>query len=351
VNKNISNWGKMETKFKPGEAVVRFRGDMKADNAVMRDPVLFRIIEGKHYTVGEKYRIWPSYDFAVAIEDSIDGITHAFRSKEFELREELTEAILDSLNMRKPQQGFFSRLEFKGMPISKRVIKPLIEERKVSWYDDPRLPTLEALKKRGIKPEAIRKFIMSLGLTKANTLAPFDSLEAFNRKFVDENSIRLYMVSNPKKLSVKNLSITAVEISNHPINDMGKRKIDVDGNFYISGEDAQNIKEGEQIRLLGLGNILITKHGEEMEGEYVKDGDIKSVPKIQWVSQKAAHQIKIIIPKILFVDEKFNEDSLEEMDVYCEPHYLQLKEGEEIQFIRFGYCRKDSQNQAIFTHK
>ena len=351
VDKNISNWEKMETKFNPGEAIVRFRGDMQADNAVMRDPVLFRIIEGKHYTVGEKYRIWPSYDFAVAIEDSIDGITHAFRSKEFELREELTEAILDSLNMRKPQQGFFSRLEFKGMPISKRIIKPLIEERKVSWYDDPRLPTLEALKKRGIKPEAIRKFIMSLGLTKANTLAPFDSLEAFNRKFVDESSIRLYMVTNPKKLSVKNLTITSVEVSNHPVNDLGKRNIEVNGDFYISGEDAENLKEGEQVRLLGLGNILITKYGEELEGEYVKDGDITNIPKIQWVSQKTGHKIKMIIPKILFVDEKFNEDSIEELDAYCEPHYLQLKEGEEIQFIRFGYCRKDSQNQAIFTHK
>ena len=351
IDKNISNWEKMETKFKPGEAIVRFRGNMKADNAVMRDPVLFRIIHGKHYTVGEKYRIWPSYDFAVAIEDSIDGVTHAYRSKEFELRKELIDAILDSLNMRKPEQGFFSRLEFKGMPISKRVIKPLIEDRKVSWYDDPRLPTLEGLKKRGIKPEAIRKFIMSLGLTKANTLAPFDSLEAFNRKFVDGNSIRLFMVSNPRKLTVKNLSITSVEISNHPVNDMGKRKIDVDGNFYISGEDIQNIEEGTQIRLLGLGNILITKKGNELEGEYVKDGDIKSIPKIQWVSQKTSHRIKIIIPKILFIDEKFNEDSLEELEAYSEPHYLQLKEGEEIQFVRFGYCRKDSQNQAIFTHK
>ena len=132
---------------------------------------------------------------------------------------------------------------------------------------------------------------------------------------------------------------------------MGKRKIDVDGNFYISGEDAQNLREGEQIRLLGLGNILITKQGEEFEGEYVKDGDIKDISKIQWVSQKTGHKIKMIIPKILFIDEKFNEDSLEELDAYCEPHYLQLKEGEEIQFIRFGYCRKDSQNQAIFTHK
>ena len=350
IEKNNKNWEKMQEKFKPGDAIVRFRGDMKADNAVMRDPVLLRIIEGKHYTLGEKYRIWPSYDFAVALEDSIDGVTHAFRSKEFELREELIGAILDALKMRKPYQGFFSRLEFKGMPISKRIIRPLIEEGKVSWYDDPRLPTLEALRRRGIKPEAIRKFIMSLGLTKANTLAPFDALEAFNRKFVDPTSIRLFMVSNAKKLTVKNLSMTSVEISNHPVNDMGKRKIEVNGNFFISGEDVNNIKEGMKIRLLGLGNISITKIGAEFEGEFV-EGEPKDIPKIQWVSQNTSHQIKMMIPKMLFNGEEFNENSLEELEVYTEPYYLQLKEGEEIQFVRFGYCRKDSQNQAIFTHK
>lgn len=351
IEKNNKNWEKMKDKFKPGDAVVRFRGDMEADNAVMRDPVLFRIIEGKHYTLGEKYRIWPSYDMAVAIEDSVDGVTHAFRSKEFELREELIDAILDALKMRKPAQGFFSRLEFKGMPISKRIIKPLIEEGKVTWYDDPRLPTLEALRRRGIKPEAIRKFIMSLGLTKANTLAPFDALEAFNRKFVDADSIRLFMVSNAKKLTVKNLPISSVEIPNHPINDMGKRTIEIDENFYISGDDAQSIKEGTQIRLLGLGNVAITKQGTEIEGEFVENGEKTDIPKIQWVPQKTAHAIKMIIPKTLFIGDKFNEDSLEELDVFTEPHYLQLKEGEEIQFVRFGYCRKDSQNQAIFTHK
>lgn len=351
IEKNYKNWGKMNDKFKPGDAIVRFRGDMEADNAVMRDPVLFRIIEGKHYTLGEKYRIWPSYDMAVAIEDSIDGVTHAFRSKEFELRKELIDAILDALNMRKPAQGFFSRLEFKGMPISKRIIKPLIEEGKVSWYDDPRLPTLEALRRRGIKPEAIRKFIMSLGLTKANTLAPFDSLEAFNRKFVDASSIRLFMVSNAKKLTVKNLPISTIEIPNHPVNDMGKRKIDIDGNFYISGNDAQDIKVGTQIRLLGLGNISITKEGNELEGEFIENGNTTDILKIQWVPRTTAHQIKMIIPKTLFIGDEFNEESLEELDVYTEPHYLQLKEGEEIQFVRFGYCRKDSQNQAIFTHK
>ena len=351
IGNNNKNWEKMQNKFKPGEAIVRFRGDMKADNAVMRDPVLLRIIDEKHYTVGDKYRIWPSYDFAVAIEDSIDGVTHAFRSKEFELRKELIDAILDALGMRKPQQGFFSRLEFKGMPISKRIIKPLIEEGKVSWYDDPRLPTLEALRRRGIKPEAIRKFIMSLGLTKANTLAPFDALEAFNRKFVDADSMRLFMVKNAKKLKIKNLSLSSVEIPNHPINDMGKRKIEITEDFYISGDDAESIKEQSTIRLLGLGNVKITKIGNEFEGEFEGEGDSSNILKIQWVPQETAHEIKMIIPKILFNDEEFNEDSLEELDVYTEPQYLQLKEGEEIQFVRFGYCRKDSQNQAIFTHK
>lgn len=350
IEKNNKNWNKMNEKFKPGDAVLRFRGNMKADNAVMRDPVLFRIIDEKHYTTGNKYRIWPSYDMAVAIEDSIDGVTHAFRSKEFELRAELIDAILDSLAMRKPYQGFFSRLEFKGMPISKRIIKPLIEEGKVSWYDDPRLPTLEALRRRGIKPEAIRKFIMSLGLTKANTLAPFDALESFNRKFIDASSIRLFMTSHAKKLTLRNLSLTAVEIPNHPVVDMGKRKIQIDSEFFISGDDADSIKEGMQIRLLGLGNVMITKTGSEFEGEFVGDGKT-DVPKIQWVAQKNAHKIKLIIPGALFEGEKFNEDSLKELDVYTEPHYLQLKEGDEIQFVRFGYCRKDSQNQAIFTHK
>ena len=351
IEKNNKNWEKMQNKFKPGEAIVRFRGDMKADNAVMRDPVLLRIIDEKHYTVGDKYRIWPSYDFAVAIEDSTDGVTHAFRSKEFELRKELIDTILDALKMRKPQQGFFSRLEFKGMPISKRIIKPLIEEGKVSWYDDPRLPTLEALRRRGIKPEAIRKFIMSLGLTKANTLAPFDALEAFNRKFVDADSMRLFMVKNARKLKIKNLPISIVEIPNHPVNDMGKRKIEITEDFYISEDDAESIKEQTSIRLLGLGNVNITKVNEEFEGEFVGEGDSSNIPKIQWVPQKIAHEIKLIVPKTLFNDEEFNEDSLEEIDVYTEPQYLELKEGEEIQFVRFGYCRKDSQNQAIFTHK
>lgn len=351
TEKNGREWEKLFHKFKPGEAIVRFRGNIQSDNAVMRDPVLFRIIDEKHYTLGDKYRVWPSYDFAVAIEDSKDGITHAFRSKEFELRRELIDSILDELGMRKPNQGFFSRLEFKGMPISKRILRPLIEEGKVSWYDDPRLPTLEALRRRGIKPEAIKKFILSLGLTKANTLAPFEALEAFNRKFVDATSVRLFMVNNPKTITVKKLPVTFVEIPNHPVEDLGKRKIDVDGTFLIQASDAANLGIKTRVRLMGLGNILITKADGSLEGEFLGDEDSEDIQKIQWVPKTTAHKLKLLIPKPLFIEDEFNKESLGELEVYAEPYYMQLKEGEEIQFVRFGYCRKDSQNQAIFTHR
>ena len=350
-NQNEDGWKKLFEEYSAGQAIVRFRGDMKSQNTVMRDPVLFRIIEERHPLLGEKYRVWPSYDFAVAIEDSLDGVTHAFRSKEYELRNELYYAILDALNMRKPTVLEFSRLEFKGMPVSKRVIKPLIENGKISWYDDPRLPTLEALKKRGITPEAIRKFIISLSFTKADTLAPFDALESFNRKEVDSKSIRLHMVKNPRKLFVKNLPFTEVELPNHPTVNIGKRVIQTDGNIFLSADDTTNVSTGSQLRLMGLGNVKIIQVNNDLEGEYMGDDVKVDFPKIQWVPQKNVHNLKILIPKQLFIDEEFNEDSLEELDAYTEPHYLELKDGTEIQFVRFGYCRKDSANQAIYTHK
>lgn len=351
LNQNAKRWHDMFEKYKPGEAIVRFRGDMESENTVMRDPALFRIIEGNHPLLADKYRVWPNYDFAVAIEDSIDGITHAFRTKEYELRNELYYAILDKLQMRKPKMMEFSRLEFEGMPVSKRILKPLVENNQVSGYDDPRLPTLEAMRRRGIVPEAIRKFVLSLSFTKSDTLAPFDTLESFNRKIVDGSSIRLFMVTEPVKLTVKNNKLSVVELPNHPQKDIGKRRVSVDGIFYIAGNDARNLKVGDQLRLIELYNIRITKIGSDIEAEYASDDFKAELPKIQWIPQKSATKINILIPKMLFVNEKFNENSLETLQAFTESHYLELNEGAEIQFVRFGYCRKDSATQAIYTHK
>ena len=361
ANKTLERWHKMFEKFKPGEAIVRFRGNMQSENTVMRDPVLFRIIEATHPLVGNEYRVWPSYDLAVAIQDSTEGVTHAFRSKEYELRNELYYAILDALHMRKPKMMEFSRLAFKGMPVSKRILKPLIEERKVSWYDDPRLPTLEAMRRRGIRAEAVKKFILSLGFTKSDTLAPFDALESFNRKIIDKDSIRLNMVIDPKKIIIADLPKSKIEMQNHPtVLDMGKRIVNVNSNnsnnatVAIASKDCEGIKPGDKLRLMGLGNIKITNvdsNNNTLEAQYIEDETNVDYPKIQWIPNETAHKIKILIPRPLFIDDKYNENSLEEIDVYTEPHYLELKDDTAIQFIRFGYCRKDSRNQAIYTHK
>lgn len=351
LEQNNTRWNKMFDKFKPGEAIVRFRGDMSSENTVMRDPTLLRIIDESHPIHKNKYRVWPNYDFAVSIEDSIDGITHAFRTKEYELRTELYYTLLDKMGMRKPKMLEFSRLEFEGMPVSKRVLKPLVEEGKVSGFDDPRLPTLEGLRRRGIVPEAIRKFVISLGFTKSDTMPPFETLESFNRKIIDPESIRLFIVFDPVKITVTNNHLTEIEISNHPQNNMGKRQIKIDGNFYISGSDAKTLKIGDEIRLLELYNIRITKTGSEMEGEITDTSYKPDIPKIQWVSRKNPVNIEVLISDVLFINDQFNENSLEVKQAITEQHYLELNVGAEIQFVRFGYCRKDSANQAIYTHK
>ncbi len=351
LEQNNTRWNKMFDKFKPGEAIVRFLGDMSSENTVMRDPTLLRIIDELHPIHKNKYRVWPNYDFAVSIEDSIDGITHAFRTKEYELRTELYYTLLDKMNMRKPKMLEFSRLEFEGMPVSKRVLKPLVEEGKVSGFDDPRLPTLEGLRRRGIVPEAIRKFVISLGFTKSDTMPPFETLESFNRKIIDPESIRLFIVFDPVKITVTNNNLTEIEISNHPQNNMGKRQINIDGNFYISGNDAKTLNIGDEIRLLELYNIRITKTGSEMEGEITDTSYKPDIPKIQWISRKNPVNIEVLISDVLFINDQFNENSLEVKQAITEQHYLELNVGAEIQFVRFGYCRKDSANQAIYTHK
>jgi len=245
----------------------------------------------------------------------------------------------------------FSRLEFDGMPVSKRVLKSLVQEGKVSGYDDPRLPTLEALRRRGIVPEAIRRFVLSLSFTKSDTLASFETLESFNRKMVDPTSIRLFIAVDPIKLTVKNNNLTEVKTLNHPQKHMGARVIQIDGTFYISGEDASGLKAGDEVRLLELYNIKVTKLGSIIEDEVIGNNFKSEIPKIQWVPRKNSINIEVLVPKTLFTREKFNENSLEIKQALTEPHYLELNVGTEIQFVRYGYCRKDSANQVIYTHR
>ena len=353
--------------FEPNAAVVRFKGNMADQNTAMRDPTLFRIIDGHHPKLGNSNRVWPTYDFAAPLEDSLDGVTHALRTKEYELRNPLYFAILERLSLRKPLMLEFSRLEFEGMPVSKRKIKPLIENGLVKGWDDPRLPTLESIKRRGFLPQAIRKFVLSLGLTLAETKPPFEALEAFNRKIVDPQSIRLFFVKDPVQLQVRNGDFTRqVTLNNHPNINLGHRNIRVSNCFYIAGDDAASLKVGDEIRLMELYNVRIgdiksqqiSQHGSassdtskliiaEQTGDYLEH----DMPKIQWVAVEDAIPYRIVIPKALYIEENYNTNSLETCEGFAESYVSTLKQGTIIQFVRFGFCRIDGDNSAIFAHR
>ncbi|HEX9320195.1 MAG TPA: glutamate--tRNA ligase [Nitrososphaeraceae archaeon] len=338
------------------EAVVRFKGDMRSLNTVMRDPTLFRIIDHPHPKLGSKIHLWPTYDMAAPIEDSLDGVTHALRTKEYELRNELYYAILRNLKLRSPLVIEFSRLEFEGMPVSKRKIKPLLEQGLIPSWDDPRLPTLSALQKRGFTPAAIRKFVLGLGLTLAETKPPFEALESINRKIIDPISKRLFFVPSAVQLKVKGSKHFIVELRNHPTLDLGKRLVEVANDFYIASTDADDLKVGQVIRLMELYNIEILEVNQEKSNrviiaDYKDDQIIQSMKKIQWVAKNDAIEFAVTIPKDLFIRDVYNPDSLIIVRGCAESYVSKLNTGTAIQFVRFGFCKLGSPGFATYTHR
>lgn len=354
------------------KSILRYRGNMTSLNTAMRDPTLFRTIEGgDHPKVGKKYSLWPTYDFAAPIEDSLDGVTHALRTKEYELRNELYYSILDNLGLIKPKLIEFSRLEFEGIPVSKRKITPLIEKGIIKRWDDPRLPTLMALRRRGFLPEAIRKFVLSLSITLSETKPSIEILESFNRKLLDPISLRLFFVKNPVKLIIESLQITSTEIKNHPTLDKGRRQIPIENIIYISNDDAIRIKTGDTLRLMDLCNIEIlsienstnTKNGDSIDnGDYKNNERIiiaknvgneisHSIPKIQWVSDKDKTSFNILKPLPLYNGDTYNENNLIIDSGYAESFISSLPLGTPIQFVRYGFCKLDDHKTAVFTHR
>jgi glutamyl-tRNA synthetase len=344
--------------FNQNDAIIRFKGDMSDQNTAMRDPTLFRIIKSNHPKLGNKIRVWPTYDFAAPIEDSLDGVTHAMRTKEYELRNALYFAILDRLKLRKPAMIEFSRLDFDGIPVSKRKIKPLIENGIIKSWDDPRLPTLIAMRRRGFLPEAIRLFVLSLGITRAETKPPFETLEAFNRKIIDPQCIRLFFANDPVELHIRNIITSSNEIilKNHPNKDLGFRKVKVSDSFYISGQDAIKLNVGDEIRLMELYNIKIIEikledHKKLLIANSIGDELKPGIPKIQWVAKNNIVPFKVMIARELYIGEVYNINSLKISEGFAEAFVSTLKYGTIFQFVRFGFCRMDENNTAIFTHR
>ncbi len=351
--KNIERWRSMINSNIDG-VILRFKGDLSSTNTAMRDPTLFRIIEKKHPLHGDKYRVWPTYDFTGAVEDSLSGVTHPFRTKEYELRDECYFRLLELLNLRKPHLMEFSRLSIEGMPVSKRKIKPLIDKGMVSGFDDIRLPTLRGLKKRGILPEAIKQFILSQGISKVESSVTFGILEAFNRKIIDPIAKRYFFVKNPIKLNVEGAQVGVRKIRLHPTNEkLGSRTIKTRSNFYVPKEDIEKINIGDTFRLKDLYNVKIKEKKDKILTEFAGDELLTDSAKIQWTTENFV-KMSIFIPGLLYLNGNYNKDSLEKIEGFAEEAIAKLKTGEIVQFERFGFVRIEKQKNAIigyFTHK
>lgn len=350
---NLDKWKEMISSGVYG-FILRLKGDMKSPNTAMRDPTLFRIIEEPHPVHGTKYRVWPTYDFAGPVEDSLSGVTHPFRTKEYELRDECYFRILDLLGLRKPHLMEFARLSIEGMPVSKRKIKPLIEKKLVSGFDDIRLPTLRGLKRRGIRPEAIRIFVLSQGISKVESTLDFGLLEAENRKIVDPIAKRYFFVPDPVPLFVEEAPNITKNIPLHPNNkNLGSRTIKTGNIFYLPKSDVDQIKIGDTIRLKDLYNVKILSKDDKVKGEYAGDRLIQDLPKIQWTTDDFV-EIDVFKANPLFINDQYNEKSLEVIHGFAEKAIEDVKTDEIVQFERFGFVRIEKGDKGIvgyFSHK
>ncbi|MEM4311376.1 MAG: glutamate--tRNA ligase [Nitrososphaerales archaeon] len=350
VEDNLEKWEKMFKVFSKNEAILRFKGDMKSLNTAMRDPTLFRILDIPHPLKGYKYRVWPTYDFATPIKDSLDGVTHALRTKEYELRDELYFSILRALGLREPILLEFSRLEMKGSILSKRKIRELIQQGIIESWDDPRLATLRALRRRGYFPEAIREFILSIGVSKVESEPTWDLINSINRRIIDAKAKRLFFVSNPIKVKLESFPKERISVNYHPDRDLGKREIKITQNLFFEIEDLEKFNLDDKFRLMGLGNVRLIQKEDlpivKFEG-FELDHRLK---KIHWVNEDSL-PFEVFVPLNLVQDGEINRDSLKVIRGKVEDSIKKLNVGEIVQFVRFGFCRIEANNKAIFAHK
>ena len=349
---NLLLWKKMLDGInEQGTSTLRFVGDMQTHNTAMRDPVLFRTVTEPHPLKGSQYLVWPTYDFDGAVEDSVDGVTHALRSKEYELRDETYNAILDALSMRKPRIVEFSRLELQNTTDSKRSLRKLIEEGHVKGWDDPRLPTIAGLRRRGFLPEAIREFVLSMGLSKVESQPTWDLLESKNRKLLDPIARRFFFVADPVALEVENAPSLFVRLKSHPERDLGERLIHTNGKFLISKDDALALRPGMQVRLMEAYNIEVVTTENGIVATYSGVENSDRMKRLHWVVPSESYQFSVMVTGPLLLQEMYNPQSLRRVDGMIEEGARRIVLGEIVQFVRFGFCRLDSPQLAIMAHK
>lgn len=381
VEENLDLFRRMRAgEFADGTHVLRAKIDMASPNLVMRDPTLYRIRHATHHRTGDKWCIYPMYDFTHPLSDSIEGITHSLCTLEFVNNRELYNWVLETLNVYHPEQTEFARLNLTYTVLSKRKLIQLVKEGYVKGWDDPRMPTLSALRRRGVPPEALHDFCNRIGMAKSESVVEYSLLEFCIREYLNAHTARWMAVLNPVKLVIDNYPDDQEEVFEMPLHpedaSYGSRKVPFSKVLYIDRDDFRldppkkffRLAPGREVRLRYAYFVTCTDVVKDAEGNVQEihctydpasrggnspDGR-KVKGTIHWVSARHALPAEVRLYDQLFsvpdpnnVPEGktfldyINPDSLKTVNARLEPAMAQIKVGETVQFERVGYFCKD----------
>ncbi|MEK4439954.1 MULTISPECIES: glutamine--tRNA ligase/YqeY domain fusion protein [Niallia] len=381
VEENLQLFEAMRNgEFGNGEKVLRAKIDMTSPNINLRDPVIYRIAHATHHNTGDKWCIYPMYAFAHPIEDAIEGVTHSLCTTEFEDQRPLYDWVVRECEMEStPQQIEFGRLNITNTVMSKRKLKLLVDEKYVDGWDDPRMPTISGLRRKGVTPEAIRNFCMELGISKGSGAVDSAMLDHFVREDLKLKAPRTMGVLNPLKVVITNYpegQVEMLEAENNPENpEMGTRQIPFSREIYIEQEDFMENPPKKYFRLFP-GNEVRLKHAyfikceeviKDEEGNVIElhctyDKETKSGTgftgrkvkgTLHWVeaSQAIPAEFRLFEPLITDEDEEMEEgktfldyvnpNSLERIQGFIEPNMKDVKPQDKFQFFRHGYFNVD----------
>ena len=392
VDENLDLFRRMRAgEFADGEKVLRAKIDMASPNVVMRDPTLYRIRHADHHRTGNKWCIYPMYDYTHCLSDSIEGITHSLCTLEFINNRELYDWVLETLGTYRPQQIEFARLNVTYTVLSKRKLIQLVKEGHVTGWDDPRMPTLSGMRRRGIPPEALREFCSRIGLARADSTVEYSMLEFCVREYLNEHTPRVMAVLDPVKVVIENYpegQVEEFEMPYHPEDaSYGSRKVPFSRELYIERDDFRleppkkyhRLAPGAEVRLRyayfitcreavldDAGNVveLSCMYDPESKGGQSPDGrKIKGT--IHWVSAAHAIPAEVRLYEQLFAVENpnaaaegqtfldyLNPESLKKVEAKLEPALASFKAGDKMQFERLGYFCKDkdsTESLAVFN--
>jgi len=388
VEENLDLFERMRAgEFEDGSHVLRAKIDMGSPNLNMRDPVIYRIVRATHHRTGDKWCIYPMYDFAHGLSDSIEGITHSICTVEFEDHRPLYDWFLDQLNVHHPQQIEFARLNLSYTLMSKRKLLKLVEQGHVNGWDDPRMPTLSGLRRRGYTPESIRNFCERIGVAKKDSMVDVALLEHCLREDLNKRASRVMAVLRPLRLVIDNYpeeNVEELEAVNNPEDPgMGSRKVPFSRVLYIEREDFREdppkkffrLAPGREVRLKHAyyvkcvnvvkddqtGQVIEVHctYDPETRGGWSEDGR-KVKGTLHWVSATHALEAEVRLYDHLFAEENpgdiedgadsrtdLNPDSLEVL-ISCrvEPSLAGVAPGSRYQFLRQGYFCVDSADSS-----